>query len=75
MRTSAPVALWWKPGLLNHTAEPLKSLAVGSSQSGDQTSLGTLLQSKKTLAGGRARRQGGEARADVYLMQQNFLAD
>lgn len=47
MRTSAPVALWWKRGLLNHTAEPLQSLAVGFSQSGDQTSLGTLLRSEK----------------------------
>lgn len=51
MRTSAVVALWWNRGLLNHTVEPLKSLAVGSAQPSDQTALTTLHKSKVPAGG------------------------
>lgn len=64
MRTSAPVALWWSRGLLNHTVEPLKSLAVGSAQPSDQTALATL-RSSKVLAGGGRVGEGLQGRVDV----------
>lgn len=52
MTTSASVALWWNRGLLNHTAEPLKSLAVGSAQPSDHKDLATLQCSKEQAGRG-----------------------
>lgn len=70
MRTSAPVALWWNQGLLNHTVEPLKSLAEGSAQPSDQTEPAT---SDYSRAGGERGKGGGEGIADVlYLMQKKI---
>lgn len=62
MRTSAPVALWWNRGLLNHTAEPLKSAAAGSAQPSDQTEIATLHWSK--VLAGRVNGEGGGGGAE-----------
>ncbi|CAB1440325.1 unnamed protein product, partial [Pleuronectes platessa] len=63
MRTSAPVALWWSPGLLNHTVEPLKSLAVGTARPSDQMEPASSHWSRLLQADGEKQKKEGGSMA------------